>query len=250
MQDLSLPGIGVCVPASRTPPRNASGGRWGRWSHEAGLRGGAAGVTLRGSCGLASEAGPPRRPAPRWLKCKTRRSPRAPCGSQRPRLAMNRARSSAPVLTPVHRMTVTARSRGGKEKRNHHKEGIPKGRGRQRPPALTGRDAARPDPEAETWVRQTHGVEAETKAGLSGGAHVVGERGRRASLSVETAGGRWAGGPGPWQKQGTGTPQFPGSRERFHQEKKEETERLQTDTPRKAPARRCPPSLAPHTGQR
>lgn len=79
---------------------------------------------------------------------------------------------------------------------------------------------------------------------------MVGERGRRASLSVETAGGRWAGGPGPWQKQGTGTPQFPGSRERFHQEKKEETERLQTDTPRKAPARRCPPSLAPHTGQR
>lgn len=40
VQDLSLPGVGVCVPASRTRPRNASGGRRGRWSREAGLRGG------------------------------------------------------------------------------------------------------------------------------------------------------------------------------------------------------------------
>lgn len=89
VQDLSLPGIGVCVPASRTPPRNASGGWRGRWSHKASVRGGAAGVTLRGSCGLASEASPPCRPAPPLAKVQDPkvaegplRVPRAPPGDE------------------------------------------------------------------------------------------------------------------------------------------------------------------------
>lgn len=118
-------------------------------------------------------------PSPPLAKVQDPKVTEGPCGSRRPCLVMNRARSSAPVLTPVS-PNDSHLSRGGKEKRNNHKEGIAKGRGRQRPPALTGLDAARPDPDTETWVRQTHGVEAETKAGLSGaggGAHGVGERG-------------------------------------------------------------------------